>query len=166
MRILGLTYWMRESRSFVASIPSVALLLCLGLTGCETASTVSEGDHLEHHIPEHKPATFADAVEQVRSRNDRLAAEFESADMPAVDRQLTELLDIVGWLPEIAADSPMKKPQWDQANAVSRELLLFYQGIAATTKRQTRGTWPTDVRRVEELLSVLTKLAPFANAPL
>jgi hypothetical protein len=143
----------------------IGLLLSLSLPGCGSVST-DVSDQSEHHVPKHKPRTFAAAIEQVHSRHKRISIEFQTADVAQLERELSEQLDIIGWLTELAADSPMKKPEWDRVNLSSKELLVIYQRIARTAKDHPRGEWPVDASRVEDLVASLATLVPFADAKL
>ncbi len=141
----------------------IGLWIGVCMLGCGAVSSGGVDDHLEHHLPEHKPVSFAAAVEQVRLRHERLVTEFQTMDAASVDREVSELLDIVGWLTELAADSPMKKPEWDEVNLSSKELLAIDQRIAAAAKVNPRGEWPLEANRVAGLLALLTKMVPFAD---
>lgn len=141
----------------------LGLILCLTSLGCAPALSGADKNHLEHHVPDHKPATFDAAVQQVGLRHERLAEEFDSADADLLDRELTELRDIVGWITEFAADSPLKKAQWDQVNAASKELLAIDQQIALAASRNPRGKWPVEASRVKKVMETLTTLVPFAS---
>jgi hypothetical protein len=155
-----------RSHARMGILALLGIFVGLSLSGCGVVSSAGDDDHLEHHVPEHKPATFAAAIEQIRIRHERLATEFQTADAGLVERDLSELLDIVGWLTELAADSPMKKPEWDQVNRSSKELLAVYQRIVPMTKDAPRGKWPAETSRVDELMASLTKLIPFAEIKL
>jgi hypothetical protein len=142
------------------------LLLCLGMCGCDSPSLSRGEGHTEHHVPDHKPATFAAAIEQIRSRHERLATEFRTAEATVLARELSEMLDIVGWLTELAADSPMKKTQWDLVNVASKDLRAVYQHRVLAANTNPRGDWPTEASRVDKLIASLAKLVPFAEEKL
>lgn len=59
------------------------LLLLLAASGCGRAATDEDSARLEHHVPEHKPATFALGVEEVQRRGARLLRPAATADAPA-----------------------------------------------------------------------------------
>lgn len=94
------------------------------MVGC---GDVAEDHHLEHVIPKHKPRDLAASVVQLELRG----AVVLSAQGTADARR--ELLDIVRWLPELAADSDLRRPQWERVTLVSRsleELLLREHGMS------------------------------------
>lgn len=102
-------------------------LLFLGLvfavTGCGGLVTGSpeehhDEEHLEHHVPAHRPAGFTEAVDQIEQRFQAIRS---GGHVP--DESLSELSDILSWLPEIAADSDMRRKDWEQVDALSSQML-------------------------------------------
>ena len=106
----------------------VMAVLCAMSSGCGSSSshsiTAESADHdgLEHHIPEHKPKSFDAAVPELRRRLAVIRSAFESDQTLASSEELTEFEDIVNWLPELAADSDMHKPEWDQVHEIAKRL--------------------------------------------
>lgn len=138
----------------------VALAVLLNLTGCTNQPSDAESEHLEHVIPAHKPATFAAAVEQIQSRHERIKSSFTTAEPAVLEKELTELQDILGWLTELAADSALKKGSWDEVNAISREILAIYQTIAQESRQTPRSELPGNSKRIDECLPLLNRLIP------
>lgn len=107
------------------------LVLALGLFLLPGCSSEEHDDHLEHHIPEHKPADFSRAVTEIQRRTDelRIADKFSPADRAT---KVNELFDIIRWLPELAGESDMPEEPWNKVNAISRSL-----AAALEPQRQT-----------------------------
>lgn len=82
----------------------------VGLIGCFGGHGGEEQPHAEHVIPAHKPADFPEAVNQIVVRT----AE-PISDAAAVQ----ELQDIVGWLPELAAQTDLPRADWDRIHEIS-----------------------------------------------
>lgn len=118
-------------RLLSAIVGAVLLIVCMGLGGCASSSDATEPDHTP---PKHKPATFREAIDEIGRRHERLIQSSKQSPSTTNEQDLTELLDIIGWLPELAADSAMKKPEWDRANAASKTLLSLYQFDTQSTK--------------------------------
>lgn len=100
-------------------------MACLSLSslGCGGAATVDhEDNHAEHHIPAHKPAHFEDAVRQLELRHKELAEQWSNSDRETLAIRLQELRDIIGWLPELAADTDLKRKQWEHAQSLAWRL--------------------------------------------
>lgn len=71
-------------------------------------------DHDHHHDPQHKPENLPGLV---ASLNQRLqATEFS-------EHQWKEILDIVRWIPELAADSDLRRQDFELAMQISERLL-------------------------------------------
>ena len=134
-----------------------------GLTaGCDFAQwngSEAETEKLVHHIPDHRPATYGDAVEQVKRRHAELQAKIAATTSEPLERDLKELIDILTWLPEIAADSELKKADWDMANGGSRKLGTFYEDIRrACQSGKRRGG--ISFQGIEPLIADLERLVP------
>lgn len=108
-----------------ALIASLAVLL---LGGCAFRPS-TEDDRLEHHASPHRPGSFPAAVEELDRRFPDLAAK-QSLDV-ARDPSAAELADIVRWLPELAADSDLRRADWEAANRRAQELEKLLPGWLA-----------------------------------
>jgi hypothetical protein len=146
-------------------LPFLALLLLF--CGCEKSPppqlspSSSEQEHThsesephhsheeEHGILPHKPRTFADAVVQIDQRGHELLNHRHG-------HHITEWFDILGWLPEIAADTDLKKVDWDSVVRIGRDLETWSSGWKVGDKNQ-----PDPARLdilVAELKAIVTKL--------
>jgi hypothetical protein len=114
-------------------LTGLLLLFSLSHAGCSAGTTShadGDDDHLEHHIPEHKPRDFADAVHQVRQRTRHIQDIAGDNDSGHLAHELRELGDIIAWLPELAADSDMRKQEWDRVHRLTQELGPVYESFA------------------------------------
>ena len=68
-------------------------------------------EHAHHHDPEHKPADFPQAVERLRAFHAQHAAGQQPS---AGQRQI--ISDILGWLPELAAQSELREADWNEVD--------------------------------------------------
>lgn len=100
------------------------LALLISVTGCGEKTTVgSESEeHLEHFVPPHKPASYSDLVKSLRDRIDQVSA----GGTPS-ETQKTELLDVIRWIPEIAANSDLRKSDWEVAAGTSVTMERLFQ---------------------------------------
>jgi len=120
---------------------TTGLVVCLfALVGCSSASTGSQDagssqsshaeegddDHAHHVIPDHKPETFPEAVEQLEERTSPQA----SRDATSIQ----ELKDIIGWLPELAAQTDLPRADWEAIYGISGEMSQLDWNDAATFK--------------------------------
>lgn len=121
-------------------------VLCLsGLAGCAgNARPEHQGSVEEHHgIPAYKPATFRDAVDQLPRR---LAEVFEHGSEAPLAEQEKELTDIVQWLPELAAETDLRKADWEQ---VQRLALQLQQALAERDRNQCEHS-TAELRKLAE----------------
>jgi len=136
--------------------------LFLGLisaaTGCGGLITGSpEGhhgeEHLEHHVPAHRPSGFTDAVDQIERRFDSIQQAARSGESVS-DQSISELRDIVTWLPEIAADSDMRRDTWEQIDAHSSRML---ESLKSWKTSSDLDELP-DAKHLEQIIGQLKEL--------
>lgn len=141
----------REPRRRVSIWWMVAFLFAAGCGARST--TTAEEDHLEHHVPPHRPATFSAGLEAIRTRLTQVAAGPQGPDAALWQQQTTELREILEWLPELAGDSDLRRPAWEQVHDVSRQMLIRY-------RTRVEGT-PAELSKLaSELLPLLDSLEP------
>ncbi|MBL8815080.1 MAG: hypothetical protein JNL58_03540 [Planctomyces sp.] len=144
------------------------LLIALAMAGCQSeAESVGvdhqddeqhdgdhhEDEHNEHFVPAHKPANLEGAVNELRRRIPEAAG-----GQDAVARQ--ELFDVVLWIPELAADSDLRKKDWERAAEASRRLhevctkACSAEGSPEDRKQLVESTQPL----INELAELLTRV--------
>ena len=133
---------------------------CGGGTASEPAASIppehgtphdDEEEHLEHHIPEHRPPDFSSAVDQIVRRFGDLA-DMQSGSLPGT--AVEELADIVRWLPEIAAESDMRRSAWEETDRLAEELTIELQHWAQLPPAERPGVQP----KIERTIGSLTDL--------
>jgi len=149
-------------------IVSLVVAVCLAVTGCQSskesespksqASDISSGDPPEregygHDRPPHKPENFREAVTEIRRR----WQELETETTEPADSRRQELDEILVWLPELAAETDLRKAEWDQVNAISKQLLAEFRSTAPpaslrSSPERWTGAW-------EELAAVAATLS-------
>ena len=114
-------------------------------------------EHLEHFVPAHNQADYAALVEQLEKRIAQQSASSGSSEgAPAADQSATarqELIDIIGWIPELAADSELRKQEFDTAVAAGKSL-----SIALGFEKPAETSTPVDQSSVPKLLNELKAL--------
>lgn len=121
----------------------------VAITGCALAKSDDDGE-LHHITPAHKPASFAAAVPDLRSRLNELT---DTESVSVDDLRRRELLDILIWLPELAGDSDLEKADWD---LVQRTVAELEQLLASGP---TSGAIPSaTVTAMQQKLDLLTPL--------
>jgi hypothetical protein len=117
-----------------ATILIVALaVFCVA--GCHPAGDSHERELLEHAEIPHKPKSFADGVDSLAHRHAAWFGLEKHGHAHTLDgrgansHEWTELLDVARWLPELAGDTDMPEPEWNQVRAASLDLLATYQRL-------------------------------------
>ncbi|QDU07559.1 hypothetical protein [Gimesia aquarii] len=120
-----------EKRFAIITILCFCGLLISLQAGCiQTTQSAAEEEHLEHHIPEHKPESFSATVSEIKTRMKWLL-ENNQAEESQVKTQ--ELAEIIAWIPEMAADSELKHREWNEVKQLSTQLNTIFQQIDLTT---------------------------------
>lgn len=138
-------------------------LLSLALSGCSQSDADDHANdhHLEHFVPHHKPANFDAAVRQIDERTEHLSlhAGHRHGDE---GEELQELLDVVNWIPELAADSDLNESEWNQANAAKKTMAKKLE-----SRRSANGE--LDLKDLDDAitseLQILTSLVDAAGPP-
>ena len=139
----------------------IALISCVfTLSGCGSSADSHEDEHhdehLEHFVPAHKPKTFADLVDQLALRAPKLNGAGQSnTDDEARATALQEFSDIIGWIPELAADSELLRADFESAVATGHKLTTAFAETLGPQK-----TKAVDATTFEPLIEELRTLVP------
>ena len=104
---------------------SLLLAVCGGAVGCQAANEEAGESSYGHVIPAHKPESFPAAVTWLEKQ--------KQTTEPLEEQAYRELKDVVQWLPELAAETDLKKTEWDQIHAITQQ---WSSGLAATSVEQ------------------------------
>jgi hypothetical protein len=120
---------------------------------------------VEHFVPDHWPADLRDAADKLAQRASALAGPSgdpsgETAGEPQADAPVAapaarvekELRDIVGWVPEIAADTPLTEAEW----------MVVYEASESLSKRLKKIRRPLDnetLAAIDQYRGLLVKTA-------
>jgi hypothetical protein len=142
-------------------VVAVGTAVLIALAGCDSKNSPGEAigheeEHAGHVIPAHKPKAFPDAVRQLRKLNDQLLRQGseEGSEASTGPSNLQIALDTANWLPEIAADSDMPEPPWNEGNARSARLVADYQTLIAGDAAHAR----TELEQADAEIGKLEKL--------
>lgn len=136
--------------------PTLFIALLAGATslmfvGC--AQDAEPPEHVHHEFPEHRPANLKEAVDALKLRSWELA----NRGGKIGSLEFGHFVDIIGWVPEMAADSDLKKADWESANT------------AAEHMKSSVLSRDLDIRKLEEVvaddLKTLEALVPKAGKP-
>jgi hypothetical protein len=103
-------------RTIVTS--TVLLLFLLGLGGCGGDAESAKRSHFEHDhdVAEHWPRDLADTATKIRQRIDRLDSDSDAVHLSE------QIVDLVSWAPEIAADTDLPEERWLPIHHASESL--------------------------------------------
>lgn len=122
--------------------------------GAVSGNAVSEEghEHHHHHHPSHKPDSFQELPTELRWR---LSAD-ESGRVSPSRRRLRQLQDIVGWIPELAADSELRRAGFEQAVAQQRVLQQVLDAITAGGSADM-AAWNAAVASLQQLADAVER---------
>ncbi|MEM8668390.1 MAG: hypothetical protein AAGG48_12810 [Planctomycetota bacterium] len=120
----------------------LALGCVLTIVGCSSESDkASLFDH-DHTLPSHWPLNLSDTAAKIRQRLDQLDGDSGLA--------APELVDLVSWTPEFAADTSMPEAEWQSIYEMSESLRLQLEN--------SKGDWDRESReRALELCKLIDK---------
>ncbi len=114
----------------------ISAVFLAGSIGCfSTFQESKEAHEAGHSVPAHKPDSFSAALTAIADRQQQLTGEDWSTGVDSRTVLLQELRDIVGWLPELAAQTDLEKPDWDRIQRLTQSLLS--QINASVQQKQT-----------------------------
>ena len=137
--------------------------LILFLAGC-----ASEGDtktsHFEHDhkVAAHWPIDLADAAAKIRQRLDAAASTSDQSK-----RLVEEIIDLVSWVPEIAADTDLSEQDWipldNAAESLSANLRAVDNDLTEANRTQTAALCELIEQSLKKIPSQLPSLKGSAS---
>jgi len=143
---------------FTTTVVLGGLVLSLSVIGCEVASSGDSEHHHHHHNHDQPRATFAKSVAEIQWRSARFTSGREPTNPALHESKRQKLLDVMQHLPELAADTELKKREWDRVEAISKELLAILQPPDAASGKEA----PVSPGRIEPLIAELQQLVPLS----
>jgi len=122
------------------------------IVGCNNHPVDDDHEKIEHFVPAHWPTDLDDASFKITQRASQLSGQ-SITDATTIENQLR---DIVGWVPEIAADTDLTESQWNPIHEASESL----------SKRLTKMPRPLDdstrsaIEEYSKLLVETAKMLP------
>ena len=139
-------------------------MLAVLVAGCDTIEPETAAGDAEHHVPEHRPQSFADGVKAVHSRLAKLSAKGTTENRQQFAREAQELREIIQWLPELAAETDLRKPDWDRVHAATRRLAARWENLAASVAGSTSARSVPVTSEIEGDLAELDHLAEIVDS--
>lgn len=150
-------------------------LLCL--PACQTASPPAEDEHESHeHFPAHWPHTIFKASDRLSElMSNPAATSSNSSEVPHQTKTTPshiaphqEFVDLVGWLPILAADSDLDRATFDRIDAESTKLQSRWRKsepkdlkiLVSDQDAQEMIAWLADICRQEQ-----ARVQQYSNSP-
>lgn len=99
--------------SFIAASICVVII-----AGCGGGGDPEQQEHAHHEFPDHRPANFKAAVSAISQRSWELA----NRGGKVGSLEFGHFIDIINWVPEMAADSDLRKADWEKARDASEKM--------------------------------------------
>jgi len=136
-------------------------MACLAAVGCTQPASSATSDELRdddhgHGRPPHKPYSLPSAVREI-SRRGHQVLELKSPEPISTG----ELLDIIRWLPELAADTDLTRSQWEHVQETSKRL----ESWAAPANQDSASFRAPDHTMLDQCLSELRILSDLVPQP-
>lgn len=112
----------RTMNAGLSWLPILGIVIGLVITmggGCAGPAAEHEAEEA-HALPEHHPRTFRRAVVDIGHRGTVLTSGM--LDDAGRELECRQLLDIVRWLPQLAADTELGRHDWERVNHVADTL--------------------------------------------
>jgi hypothetical protein len=143
------------------TVGCAAVLLLITSTGCNSAASGEPAAelHEEHYVPPHKPANFSEAVQAIDRRSDYLSDHAGHSHGDEAEK-LAELADIIGWIPELAADSDLSEPDWNTAAAAGKSMGTVLSRLMSAQQPDLSRLHSDLSSAVAELRTLVPKAGP------
>jgi hypothetical protein len=126
-------------KRIMSAVPAWLLILGVAMAmSCGCARPAAEHDEEAHAVPAHHPRTFRRAVIDIGHRGTVLTSGM--LDARSRERERRQLLDIVRWLPELAADTELGRRDWELVNDAADSLARELDAFTATGRDATLST--------------------------
>jgi hypothetical protein len=135
-----------------------------GSGGCLNFTASGEhAEHAHHEIPVHRPSNFPHGVRRLRYRLEQFATTLTLDDAKLSERKYSELRDIVRWLPELAGESDLPEPEWEQVVAATQSIQQQLPPWPEQERWLTASRWQELCEACEPSLARLDMIAKHAS---
>ena len=111
----------------------LACLLGVGCTDSSTATKSGGEEEHHHHDHGHRPASYNAALAQIKHARDEVKAAFDAGTPNECDDALHDVAEVLGVLPEVAAETDLPKEDWqvvkDQSKVLFDQFMKIHDGF-------------------------------------
>ena len=137
------------------------LIVCLVGCASEGDTKTSHFEH-DHKVAAHWPNDLADAAAKIRQRLDAAASTPDQSK-----RLVEEIIDLVSWVPEIAADTDLSEQDWipldNAAESLSANLRAVDNDLTEANRTQTAALCELIEQSLKKIPSQLPSLKGSAS---
>ncbi|MDV6030713.1 MAG: hypothetical protein F9B45_11570 [Phycisphaera sp. RhM] len=137
------------------------LIVCLAGCASDGDTKTSHFEH-DHEVAAHWPNDLADAAAKIRQRLDAAASTSDPSK-----RLAEEIVDLVSWVPEIAADTDLSEHDWipldNAAESLSASLRAVDNELTAANRKQTAALCELIEQSLKKIPSQLPSLKGSAS---
>jgi hypothetical protein len=101
------------------------------------------------------PATYADALPQIKEYRDTIRKEIEAGTPAHAHRALDELDIVLNKLPAIAKDSGVPQEQWEAVNTAAQDLRNLFNQLHAAIDEKREPDYPAVAKPIDEAIEKL-----------
>ena len=142
---------------------SLSLLIVVSLGCGKTESPkVADVDPVDVAITEAEgkmPATYKEALPQIKSYRDAIRTAIESGTPSKAHRALDELDIVLDKLPSIAKGSEVPKEQWETVNTSAQELRNLFNQVHSAIDAKREPDFKAVADPIDEAIAKLEKVA-------
>lgn len=142
------------------------LLLVASVLGCgktEPPQTPAAAAVDPHDVPITEadvkmPATYADAIPQIKGYRDAIRKEIEAGTPSHAHRSLDELDIVLDKLPSIAKASSVPKEQWETVNTTAQELRNLFNQLHSAIDDKRAPDYPAVAEPIDQAIAKLEQV--------
>jgi hypothetical protein len=142
-----------------------AWLIALLLIGCSKTESpkapASDPDDVAITEADVKmPASYAQAVPQIKSYRDTIRAAIEAGTPQKAHRSLDELDFVLNKLPSIAKNSGIPKEQWETINTAAQELRNSFNELHSAIDAKREPNYKAVADSIDQAIAKLEQVNP------
>ncbi|MEN1678413.1 MAG: hypothetical protein AAGJ46_02395 [Planctomycetota bacterium] len=111
--------------TYTRMLASASIVLSLTACGCGTAESTADADdhgHEHDHEHGHRPASLHAAVAELTDIRDAISKAILEGDADAAHEPLHEAEELLGILPDVAAETDLPEAEWEVVSSETEKL--------------------------------------------
>jgi len=138
----------------------VAFTLGCGKTETPKVNVIDQDDVAITEADVKIPATYTDALPQIRGYRDTIRTAIEAGTPGKAHRSLDELDFVLNKLPSIAKDSGVPIEQWETVNTTAQELRSLFNQVHSAIDAKREPDYKAVAEPIDQAIAKLEQVAP------